>query len=111
MKHLNEEFRAEGLPEISIGTGLHTGEATVGYIGPERRTEYTAIGDTVNTASRLESNTRGGQILLSEATLRAIPEGLFPVQQHEPLTVKNRAQPVQVYEVLWQQDQDTGSLA
>ena len=110
MKHLNAEFRAEGLQEISIGTGLHTGEATVGYIGSERRTEYTAIGDTVNTASRLESNTRGGQILLSEATLRAIPEGLFPVQQHEPLTVKNRAQPVQVYEVLWQQGEDTGSL-
>ena len=110
MKQLNAEFRAEGLQEISIGTGLHTGEATVGYIGSERRTEYTAIGDTVNTASRLESNTRGGQILLSEATLRAIPEGLFPVQQHEPLTVKNRAQPVQVYEVLWQQPEDTGSL-
>jgi adenylate cyclase len=103
MRQLNAEFRAEGLQEISIGTGLHTGEATVGYIGSERRTEYTAIGDTVNTASRLESNARGGQILLSEATLKAIPEGRFPVKQHEPLTVKNRAQPVQIYEVLWQQ--------
>jgi len=102
IEQLNEDFVTGGLPEISIGVGLHTGEATVGYIGSERRTEYTAIGDTVNLASRLESNSGGGQILLSEATLKAIPPGQFPLRQHAPLTVKNRAQPVQVYEVLWQ---------
>ncbi|HEX9918597.1 MAG TPA: adenylate/guanylate cyclase domain-containing protein, partial [Pyrinomonadaceae bacterium] len=93
---------AAGLPEISIGVGLHTGEATVGYIGSERRTEYTAIGDTVNLASRLESNSLGGQILLSEATLKAISQEHFQLRQHEALTVKNRARPVQVCEVLWQ---------
>jgi adenylate cyclase len=103
MQKLNEEFIAAGLPEINIGVGLHTGVATIGYIGSERRTEYTAIGDTVNLASRLESNAKGGQILLSEAALKALPPGHFPVRQHAALTVKNRAQPVQVYEVLWQQ--------
>jgi adenylate cyclase len=103
MQKLNEEFIAAGLPEISIGVGLHTGVATIGYIGSERRTEYTAIGDTVNLASRLESNAKGGQILLSEAALKALPDGHFPLREHAPLTVKNRAQPVQVYEVLWQQ--------
>lgn len=102
IEKLNEDFVAAGLPEISIGVGLHTGEATVGYIGSERRTEYTAIGDTVNLASRLESNCGGGQILLSEATLKAIAPGQFPLRQQAPLTVKNRAQPVQVYEVSWQ---------
>jgi class 3 adenylate cyclase len=100
---LNEDFRAAGLPEVSIGIGLHTGEATVGYIGSERRTEYTAIGDTVNLASRLESNAQGGQILLSEATVGALTPGQFPLREHAALTVKNRAQPVQVSEVLWQQ--------
>lgn len=103
IQKLNEDFRAAGLPEVSIGIGLHTGEATVGYIGSDRRTEYTAIGDTVNLASRLESNAGGGQILLSEATVGALPQGQFPLREHAALTVKNRAQPVQVSEVLWQQ--------
>jgi len=102
IQKLNEDFVVAGLPEISIGVGLHTGEATVGYVGSERRTEYTAIGDTVNLASRLESNCGGGQILVSEATLKAIPPEQFQLRQHAPLTVKNRVQPVQVHEVLWQ---------
>jgi adenylate cyclase len=97
---LNEELRAEGFTEIGVGIGLHTGVATVGYIGSERRSEYTAIGDTVNLASRLESNAEAGQILISEATARACGES-FPVIPHEPLQVKNRLQPVTLFEVKW----------
>lgn len=97
---LNEELRAEGYEGISIGIGLHTGEATIGYIGSDKRSEYTAIGDTVNLASRLESNAGGGQILMSEATAAA-SGNLIPVNQREPLTVKNRVQPVTVLEVRW----------
>ena len=97
---LNEELRAEGYEGISIGIGLHTGEATIGYIGSDKRSEYTAIGDTVNLASRLESNAGGGQILMSEATAAA-SGNLIPVNQREPLTVKNRVQPVNVLEVRW----------
>jgi adenylate cyclase len=97
---LNEELRAEGFDSISIGIGLHTGEATIGYIGSDKRSEYTAIGDTVNLASRLESNATGGQILMTEATAAA-SGNLIPVNQREPLTVKNRTQPVTVLEVRW----------
>lgn len=97
---LNEELRAEGYSPISIGIGLHTGEALIGYIGSEKRSEYTAIGDTVNLASRLESNAGGGQILMSEATAEA-SGNLIPVNLREPLTVKNRVQPVKVLEVRW----------
>ena len=97
---LNNELRAEGYSPISIGIGLHTGEALIGYIGSDKRSEYTAIGDTVNLASRLESNAGGGQILMSEATAEA-SGNLVPVNPREPLTVKNRVQPVKVLEVRW----------
>ncbi|HUR98680.1 MAG TPA: adenylate/guanylate cyclase domain-containing protein [Pyrinomonadaceae bacterium] len=100
LRTLNEELREAGYGQISVGIGLHTGEATIGYIGSDKRSEYTAIGDTVNLASRLESNALGGQILMSEATAGA-SGNLIPVNPREPLTVKNRVQPVNVFEVKW----------
>ncbi len=97
----NQELRSDGLVEIGVGIGLHTGEVTVGYIGSERRSEYTAIGDAVNTASRLESHARGGEILISEATARA-GGGRYKLKAREPIMVKNREQPVRLFEVDWQ---------
>jgi adenylate cyclase len=97
---LNPELVNLGYSPIQIGIGLHTGEATVGYIGSEQRSEYTAIGDTVNLASRLQSNAVGSQILISEATARAAGE-IFPMIKRDPLAVKNRLQPVDLYEVRW----------
>ncbi len=97
---LNQELETEGLSRISVGIGLHTGVATVGYIGSDQRSEYTAIGDTVNTASRLESNAKGGQILVSEATAHD-GGNLFSLVSHKPLTVKNRLQSISLFEVKW----------
>jgi adenylate cyclase len=105
MEGINEQLRAEGLSEIAIGIGLHTGVATVGYIGSERRSEYTAIGDTVNLAARLEQNALGGQILLSDAASRAAEGAGCSFHPHPPITVKNRVQPVPIFEVEWRQQQ------
>ena len=98
---INMELREEGLPEIGVGMGLHTGEVVVGYIGSERRSEYTAIGDAVNTCARLESNARGGEILMSDATAKAA-RSRYKLKPRDPITVKNREQPVVLWEVDWQ---------
>ena len=89
---INQELRAEGLAEIGVGIGMHTGEVTVGYIGSERRSEYTAIGDAVNTASRLESNAKGGEILISEATSRAAGNR-YKLKDREPIMSKTVSSP------------------
>jgi len=101
MLGINRELRDEGFPEIGVGMGLHTGEVIVGYVGSERRSEYTAIGDTVNTSSRLESNALGGEILISDATAQAA-HSRYKLKPREPITVKNRQQPVKLWEVDWQ---------
>jgi adenylate cyclase len=98
---INVDLMREGLPEIGVGMGLHTGEVIVGYIGSDRRSEYTAIGDTVNTSQRLESNAKGGEILISDATAKAA-RSRYQLKTRDPITVKNRTQPVVLWEVDWQ---------
>ncbi len=100
IQSLNTEIAAEGFASIQVGIGLHTGVATIGYIGSDKRSEYTAIGDTVNLAARLESNALGNQILISEATQTAAGN-IFPVTPLPPLSVKNRLQPVELFELKW----------
>ncbi len=100
MESLNKELKAEGFSAIEIGIGMSTGVATIGYIGSEQRSEYTAIGDTVNLASRLQSNAKGGQILISEATAKAA-EKTLSLGPQPPLQVKNRVQPVSLFELKW----------
>jgi adenylate cyclase len=73
---LNQVREAHGLPALKMGVGIHTGEATLGTIGSALRREYTAIGDTVNVASRLESMTKaaGVPMLVSETTKAALAD-------------------------------------
>lgn len=100
LKEINQKLLVEGFAEIGVGIGLHTGEATVGYIGSDKRSEYTAIGDTVNLASRVQNQAATGEIVISEAT-SAEAESRYPLKQREPVQVKNRLRPVTLFEVEW----------
>jgi class 3 adenylate cyclase/tetratricopeptide (TPR) repeat protein len=79
--------------------GLHSGTVVVGRIGDNLRMDYTAQGDTVNLAARLEQAGRAGSVLVSEAT-RRLAEGAFEFRPLPPLTVKGRAEPVRAFEVV-----------
>lgn len=71
MDKVNERNRLTGYPEVQMGIGINTGEVVVGNIGSSKRTKYGVVGRTVNIASRVESYTVGGQVLIAESTLAA----------------------------------------
>jgi adenylate cyclase len=95
---LNARWRAAGKPELQIGIGLNVGEAFAGNIGSERRMEYTVIGDTVNTASRLCSAAGPREILISDEFRRALTSPP-PLVEMPPMELKGKSQPVPVYRV------------
>ncbi|MFL5580657.1 MAG: adenylate/guanylate cyclase domain-containing protein [Gemmatimonadaceae bacterium] len=99
LDRLNAKWRAEGKPELQVGIGLNYGDAFAGNIGSERRLEFTVIGDTVNTASRLCGAAEGHQILLSEEMRRALTN---PPQVVEvpPMELKNKSRPLRIYSVV-----------
>ncbi len=88
---------------FDVGIGLNSGEAVVGFIGsPEHRQDYTVIGDTVNTASRIEGATKErARILVSEATRDACGPG-FRFADHGLVKLKGKGEKVHLYEPLWE---------
>jgi adenylate cyclase len=90
------------LPEeahLDFGVGIHYGDAVLGWIGTEKRLEYTAISDSVNTCKRLQENAARNQILISREAYDRVREEV-EARPFVPLTVKGKTHPIDVYEVL-----------
>lgn len=91
--------RRKGQISFRVRVGLHAGLATVGNIGSPNRLDYTAIGDTVNVASRLEGAASPGGVLIGESIYVQVKD-LFKMESLEPLKVKGKSEPLKVYKVL-----------
>jgi adenylate cyclase len=96
IKQVNVKLKEEGLPSIVIGMGINSGEAIIGNMGSENRFDYTAIGDAVNTAARLESATKeiGVDLLIGEQTEKFC--GLY-LKQLKSIKVKGKSKELKIF--------------
>lgn len=100
LQTINGHLESQGQAPLAMGIGIHTGVAVVGSIGSNRRLEYTAIGDTVNIAARVEALTKvvGEPLLLTVATQQSLPQ-TFLTEQLPPQWVKGQPKPIEIYRV------------
>ncbi len=109
LNEINKEWSENNLPNIDIGIGINTGEAVVGNMGADIRFDYTAIGDTVNLAARLEGQTKyyGTNIIISESTKQDLdkamaenPDISFNIRELDLIKVKGKSKPIAVYQLI-----------
>jgi adenylate cyclase len=100
LKTAVERLHAELPPEghLSFGVGIHYGEAVLGWIGTEKRLDYTAIGDSVNTAKRIQENAARNQILISREAFERVKDSVI-AKPYAPLHVKGKSEAVEVFEL------------
>jgi len=98
MSRVNEKNQLAGLPELQMGIGLHDSEVIVGNIGSSKRIKYSVVGSGVNLASRIESYSVGGQILISESVYKKAGDKLRIDGQREVLP-KGSEVPLKIYEI------------
>lgn len=98
MESVRQAIQEKHGVSVSVGIGVNTGEVVVGNIGSYLRVDYTAIGDNVNTAARIESNTEANQILVSETTYERTKDH-FKYECIGERMMKGKTVPVKLYEV------------
>lgn len=103
----NDKWKVKNLPFIHAGIGINTGIARIGNIGSENHMGYTAIGDSVNLTSRLESITKvyGTPIIVSDATYNQVKNEDFIFRKLDRIRVKGKDKPITVHELIGQKDQ------
>ncbi|MBI5874708.1 MAG: adenylate/guanylate cyclase domain-containing protein [Deltaproteobacteria bacterium] len=101
LEKLNGVWKEKGYPSIAIGVGINTGDAVVGNMGADIRFDYTAIGDNVNLASRLEGMNKiyGTHIIASESTQKLVAND-FLFRELDMVRVKGKENPVAIYELM-----------
>ena len=98
MKGINERNAALGLPKLEMGIALNTGDVIVGNIGSQKHVKYGVVGSHVNLTARIESNTVGGQVLISGTTLDDAGADV-KVGEKQMIVAKGFPQPIPAYEV------------
>ena len=101
---MQEQFKllSQEMPshfQLSFGIGIHMGDALLGLIGTDKRLEYTAIGDSVNIAKRLQENAKPGQILISQVAAHEVQDRV-KLQPVPPIQAEGKGQPLLVFEVI-----------
>ncbi|MGB1140388.1 MAG: adenylate/guanylate cyclase domain-containing protein, partial [Halioglobus sp.] len=98
MEKVNAQNREDGLPEISTGIAINTGDVIAGNIGSERRSKYGFVGHPVNVTSRIEDLTAGGEILISDSTRQDLT-GNFSLGESQEINVKGIDETITVHKV------------
>jgi len=117
LEEMNKKWRAENLPEIGMRVGIYTGPLVAGSLGSSQRLEYTVIGDTVNTASRLESykrpddpehpaETSNCRILVGERTRQYLSDEMYTISHYGSVKLKGKTDEVDIY---WVQAKQTNA--
>lgn len=97
---LSAKLKAEINEEIHVGVGVNYGPAVVGNMGSERRMDYTAIGDTVNTSARLEANAPGGTVYVSRSVIDAVEGRMTYEPLEKPIKLKGKADGFEILRLL-----------
>ena len=97
IKDLHKKLPKEA--HLSFGVGIHFGDVVLGLIGTEQRLDYTAIGDSVSTAKRIQENSAAGQILISDEAYKLVKNNI-QVNEVEPVIAKGKSKPLKVFEIV-----------
>lgn len=98
MPQINQQMADWHLPPLAMGIAVHVGEVVVGNIGSEKRTKYGVVGSAVNLTYRVESYSTGGQVLVTDAVLAALPEQI-QVEKSFEIQPKGVAEPLQIHSI------------